>query len=524
VNIVLVLIDSLNRRHLSCYAPQAPAATPNIDGLARRGVRFDNHFVASLPCMPARRDLFTGRKEFLWRPWGPLESWDARLPRMLAGHGYSTRIVTDHYHYWEEEGNGYVQSFQSTDLIRGHEIDFWKTPAPPDERLPRWAELIERWRPTRGRQYYANVREFTVERDFFAPRVFSQAADWILTAASRHQPFYLQVESFDVHEPFHVPEPYRSLFGDPDGDDVWCIWPPYQDAAMTRRFMESTTAQELELIRARYAAKVAMVDRWLGVFIDALDQRDLLDSTLIILTTDHGHDLAERGRFGKSFPHYDDHANIPLLIVHPDGLRGRSTGSLTSAIDLFPTIMEAAGAAPRTPIDGVSLMPLATRADASPPHHRVTYGTYGQGIAITDGEWSLMKTPVPGRDLFSYSSLLFKSMMTTKPLVPVAGGYFIPGVELPQWKAPVEIAPPEVAERIRSGRLPNVGHACMDASPVAYTPEPVTDMLFDRRRDPTQRRNLWMEAGEQRDRLLKLLRHTMKDERIPTEQYDRLGI
>jgi arylsulfatase A-like enzyme len=124
MNIVLVLIDSLNRHFLSAYAP-GEVATPNLDAFARRAWRFDNHFVGSLPCMPARREIFSGIKEVMWRPRGSLEPFDRRLPRLLQAHGYATAIVTDHYHYWEEQANGYIQSFQNTRLIRGHETDNW---------------------------------------------------------------------------------------------------------------------------------------------------------------------------------------------------------------------------------------------------------------------------------------------------------------------------------------------------------------------------------------------------------------
>jgi arylsulfatase A-like enzyme len=130
VNVVLILVDSLNRADLRCYAADASVETPNVDRLARRAWRFDDHFVGSLPCLPARRELFAGFKELLWRPWGPLEHFDARLPRLLEARGYSTAIVTDRYPYWEESGNGYLQSFQQTELVRGHEHDNWKGPVP----------------------------------------------------------------------------------------------------------------------------------------------------------------------------------------------------------------------------------------------------------------------------------------------------------------------------------------------------------------------------------------------------------
>ena len=148
MNVVLILIDSLNRADLPVYGGRE-VETPNVDRLAARAFRFDDHFVGSLPCMPARRELFAGFKELLWRPWGPLEHFDARLPRLLERAGYATAIVTDHYHYWEESANGYVQAFGQAELIRGHEHDNWKGPVPSggrprsysknDKRTPRFA-------------------------------------------------------------------------------------------------------------------------------------------------------------------------------------------------------------------------------------------------------------------------------------------------------------------------------------------------------------------------------------------------
>ena len=69
---VFVLFDSLNRLMLGCYGGTR-IPTPNFDRLAKRSVVFDRHYAGSLPCMPARRDMLTGRLSFLHRSWGPLE-------------------------------------------------------------------------------------------------------------------------------------------------------------------------------------------------------------------------------------------------------------------------------------------------------------------------------------------------------------------------------------------------------------------------------------------------------------------
>jgi arylsulfatase A-like enzyme len=489
VNVLLILIDSLNRGDLPAYGGTA-VATPNLDRLARRAWRFDNHFVGSLPCMPARRELYAGFKEFLWRPWGPLEHFDARLPRLVERAGYRTALVTDHYHYWEEASNGYHQSFQQTELIRGHEHDNWRGPVPTAEPLPAWVERIERWRPGAGRRYWANVRDFGGEEDFFPARTMRAAAARL---EGLRPPFFLQVESFDVHEPFHVPEPYRSLFGDAGGYDRFTVWPPYQDPVALRAFMAETSAEELTFIRSQYLAKVALVDRWLGELFDVVDRRGRWDDTVVILTTDHGHDLGERGVFGKQYPHWDSHANIPLFVWHPASPgEGRSVEALTSTVDLFSTIADLAGVDVSSP-HGQSLLPLL--ADGPWERETLLYGTFGEGVCCTDGEWTLFKSPPGNAPLYSYTSQLVESQDIPGVAMPAGQGTFLPGVALPQWRIPVER-------------------------------EPLSreDFLFDRRSDPGQTRNLWAAEPAQRERMLRLLRELVEREGAPPEQLERLGL
>jgi arylsulfatase A-like enzyme len=488
VNILFVLVDSLNRSDVPAYGGLT-VEMPNLDRLARRAWRFDNHFVGSLPCMPARREIFAGRKELMWRPWGGLEPDDARLPRLVGAAGHRTAIVTDHYHYWEESANGYLQSFQQTELVRGHEWDTWRGPVPGDEPIPEWVARIERWRPGAGRRYYANVRDFVGEEDFFPSRVMRAGAARL---RELQPPFFLQVESFDVHEPFHVPDPYRSQFGDPLDDDRFTLWPPYQDPDALAAFMAHTTTEELAFVRARYLAKVAMVDRWLGVLLDVLDDRGLWDETAVVFTTDHGHDLGERGVFGKQYPHWDSHANIPLLVWHPSFPGdGRGIDALTSTVDLHATIAELAGIAAEPP-HGSSLVPLL--AGGTSPRGALLYGTFGQGVCCTDGEWTLFKSPVGG-PLYAYSSHLVKSLVVDTLSAPVAHGHFVAHAAFPQWQIPTDVRP--------------------------LSDE---DFLFHRPSDPGQERNLWEERPDQRERMLRILRDLVVSEGAPSEQFSRLGL
>ncbi|MEM7445811.1 MAG: sulfatase-like hydrolase/transferase, partial [Pseudomonadota bacterium] len=217
MNIVLILVDSLNKEALRLYNEEAVCRTPVLDGFGAKSIVFDNHFIASLPCMPARREISAGRKEFMWRPWGPLEIYDPRMPVEVKKQGYNTGLVTDHYHYWEETANGYIQGFSSTEFIRGHETDYWRLPEPGP--VPAWVDKMSEFRsPQHMRQYYANVKDRQGEQDFFPAKTFSAAANWLDENADKG-PFFLQIESFDVHEPFHVPEPYASMYTDSGSAD-----------------------------------------------------------------------------------------------------------------------------------------------------------------------------------------------------------------------------------------------------------------------------------------------------------------
>jgi hypothetical protein len=122
---IMVMFDSLNRRMLPPYGC-AWVHAPNFSRLAQRTVTFDRAYVGSMPCMPARREIHTGRYNFLHRSWGPLEPFDDSMPAILSAHGVYSHLVSDHYHYWEEGGCNYHTRYASWEISRGQEGDAWK--------------------------------------------------------------------------------------------------------------------------------------------------------------------------------------------------------------------------------------------------------------------------------------------------------------------------------------------------------------------------------------------------------------
>src|SRR5262245_45485230 len=121
---VVVMYDSLNRRMLPPFGAQDVHA-PNFTRLAAHSVTFDNCYAGSMPCMPARRELHTGRYNFLHRSWGPLEPFDESMPEILSQHGVYTHLVSDHGHYWEDGGAYYHTRYRTWEIVRGQEEDPW---------------------------------------------------------------------------------------------------------------------------------------------------------------------------------------------------------------------------------------------------------------------------------------------------------------------------------------------------------------------------------------------------------------
>ncbi|HET8524332.1 MAG TPA: sulfatase-like hydrolase/transferase, partial [Thermomicrobiales bacterium] len=295
-NTIIILIDSLRRDHIGCYQDDlAPGAslTPAMDALAARGTMFTQAYLGSYACMPARRDFWTGQTGFPHRGWGPLEPDDPDLFKRLWEHDVTTAIMTDHYHFWDPGSGNYTFGFTGSTFIRGQEYDRWITdPTIPIPWPAPREKIAQHCPPDYYLRYQRNRADFRVERDWFAPRVFQAAIDWI--ERNHTQPgFSLMIDCFDPHEPFDPPPPYDTRYipdSVPVGTDK-VIWPTYG--------WNNLTPDELAVVRGLYAGELALTDRWLGYFLERLDDLGLFDTTTVIVTTDHGHLFGEHGLMGK---------------------------------------------------------------------------------------------------------------------------------------------------------------------------------------------------------------------------------
>jgi arylsulfatase A-like enzyme len=382
---LFLLFDSLNRLAIEPYGSEV--GTPNFRRLAERGVTFERHYVGSLPCMPARRDIQTGRASFMHRSWGPLEPFDNSFAQILKRSGVYTHLITDHYHYFEDGGAGYHTKYTTWELMRGQEYDAWKALVDPP---------LERFRQTYAQSQYGLERhgirlrhmvnnEFMPnEADLPGPRCFAAGLDFL--EANKHADnWFLQLELFDPHEPFQVPDRFRRP-GDSEYQGPVLNWPDY------RRVSESP--DEVREIRANYAALVRMCDHYLGQILDMFDANDMWKDTAILMSTDHGFLLSEHEWWGKTrMPYYEEVTHTPLLFYHPAfaAQGGSRRQAVTQTTDLMPTFLDSFDVALPAEVRGRSLLPLLRQRDAE--ERVVAFGVFGGPIGVTDGRFVMFHYP-----------------------------------------------------------------------------------------------------------------------------------
>ncbi|MFJ1886762.1 sulfatase [Streptomyces sp. NPDC088137] len=482
---IMVMFDTLNRRFLPPYGAEGVHA-PNFTRLAERTATFDTCYAGSMPCMPARRELHTGRHNFLHRSWGPLEPFDDSMPQILGEHGIHTHLATDHQHYWEDGGATYHGRYRTFEFFRGQEGDAWKGHvADPD--IP---EAVRVRRGEAWRQDWINRQYLTEEADHPQTRTFDAGLEFLHTNHAEDN-WFLQIETFDPHEPFFSyarhKQHYAHAYDGPHFD-----WPDYKQV--------SESEEQIDHARREYAALLSMCDASLGRILDTMDELALWDDTLLIVCTDHGLLLGEHGWWGKNVqPWYDETIHTPLFIWDPRSrVRGERRTSLVQTIDLAPTLMEHFGITPTPDMQGRPLR--RTVAVDTPVREAGLFGAFGGHVSVTDGRYVYMRASVEQANQPLHEHTLMPTHMR---------GRFAPA----ELKIAELVPPFPFTKEVPLVKVP--GHAM--SNPYAFG-----TLLYDLETDPEQQHPLVDDALELRmaTRLTDLLRTSD----APPEQYVRLGL
>lgn len=481
---IILMFDSLNRHMLSPYAADTIVHAPNFARLAAKAATFDNFYAGSMPCMPARREMHTGRYNFLHRSWGPLEPFDDSMPELLKQAGVHTHLVSDHPHYWEDGGATYHPRYTTWEFFRGQEGDPWKGVVEPAGEGDDWRSQMKR-QDVINRSYMATEEEHsqtkTVDAGLHFLDVNKDADKWML-----------QIELFDPHEPFFTHDAYKAMYPHRyDGPEF--DWPGYQKV--------TESEDQVEHARYEYAALVSMCDKSLGRVLDAMDKHNLWEDTLLLVNTDHGFLLGEHGWWAKSVqPWFNELVHLPMFLWDPrSGGHDTRRAALAQTIDIAPTMLRYFGLEPTADMQGQDLA-LLVEDESAEVRDAALFGIHGGHVNVTDGRYVYMRAAADPSNGPLEDYTLMPTHMRSRFAVP----------ELTEWQ-PAE--PFGFTKGLRT--------MCVQTRSF-MNPWTHGTLLFDLENDPQQTTPLTDDQTELR--MLRLLVKLMHASDAPASQFERLGL
>lgn len=481
------MFDSLNRHFLPNYGCDW-TIMPNFKRLAEKTLTFEHFYAGSLPCMPARRELQTGRYGFLHTSWSPMQPFDDSVISRMRENGIYTHIATDHFHYWEDGGSCYISKFDSFEMVRGQQGDTWMGqvawPEVPDTHSKR--VNTQNWRHD-----WVNRQFLSSEEDMPLKKTLDCGIDFVRRNAKEDR-WFLQIEAFDPHEPFYTQQVYKALYPDEyNGKNM--DWPDYG----RNDYGEEVTKH----IRYEYAALLSMCDHYLGKLLDVMDELDLWQDTMLIVNTDHGFMLGEKEWMGKNVqPMYEEISHIPFFVYDPrfPECKNQRRTALAQTVDIVPTLADFFQIEAPTDLSGHNLTP-AIKEDV-PVRDTALFGIFGGHVNITDGRYVYMKAPASPENKPLYEYTLMPCHMRNPFDIS-------------------ELRNIELIEGFPHMKGSKVMKIPANGSPSAYQ---YGDMLFDLLTDPEQTVEIQDETVLRR--MKKCMKEAMEENEAPKEQYVRLGL
>ncbi|EJL6393415.1 sulfatase [Vibrio navarrensis] len=490
---VILMFDTLRRDKLPNYNPSIKNM-PNFQRLGERTVKFDNFYVGSLPCMPARRDLHTGRLNFLHRSWGPLEPFDDSIFEMLKKEGVYTHLITDHQHYWEDGGATYHNRYNSYEFVRGQEGDLWKAKIGHKgaEKLESY-QIAEPLRQNMIHHDQVNRSYIAEEKDYPQAQCYQLGLEF-LEQNHNEDNWLLQIESFDPHEPFFVPDRFKKMV-DPDLVHSEYDWPEYSATE------EINNPKKVADGEKNYQALMLMCDEYLGKILDYFDEKNLWEDTMLVINTDHGFLFGEKEWSGKSvMPVYNELANVPFFMWNPKlNIANETRYDLAQIHDLSVSLLDYFEIEKTKHMTGQSLQTVI--ADSKPINDEIIFGYFGAHVSVTDGRYVYMRASakLANQPLYEYT------------LMPMRMRRMFNKDELQKIELDSSFS---FTDHIQVMKIPG--------SAGFYSSYSHGNLLFDLKNDPNQETPIIDSKIE--SKMMKLLSKCMFAAEAPVDEFRRLGL
>jgi len=381
-NVLFIVVDDLNNA-LGCYGHPV-VQSPNIDGLASKGVRFESAYCQFPVCNPSRSSFLTGlypETTGILDNRMPLFSRhpDAiTLPHWFRQHGYFTAGIGKIFH-----GSGQMDDPEAFDVIlhpRGTAAGRKGQGRNLTGGQVKWC----RWLAAEGE-----------DEDQPDGQMAEEAIK--LLKEKRDKPFFMAIGFHKPHDPFIAPKRYFDLYSlerltpPMDPSDRTPDLPMAIASGWKKAFDLFTDQERREFMRA-YFAGTSFIDAQLGKVLDALERLRFMDNTIIVFFSDHGYHLGHRGWWNKNTL-FELSCRIPLIVATPDmkanGVSGRACSGIVECLDFFPTLTDLCGLPDPDGFQGISFRPLLRNPALSGKKTALTVVKRGEslGRSIRTQRW-----------------------------------------------------------------------------------------------------------------------------------------
>jgi arylsulfatase A-like enzyme len=408
-NVVFLMADDM-RVEIGCYGSIFGAKTPNLDALAKSGVRFDRNYCQFPLCNPSRASLLTGRNPTKTSVLGNRTDFRVAhpdwttLPQLFSQNGYVSVRAGKIYHGGIDDAKSWNETSDkggATDDGSGPAIG--KTVEIPHEKIPMPDGTLPPLPADNARAAYSD-RIVVLDGNGEGHGDYLTADRTIENLRKyKDQPFFIACGFVKPHSPPTAPQKFFDLY---DVNDIkltpdfaaWPTVPPgFPGAAIRKRNADlfigrgASEAAAKEVIRA-YLASISWTDWNIGRVLKELDNLGLRDNTIIVFVADHGYQLGEKGKWSKAGSLFEMGTRVPLIISVPDARgNGQSSTRIVESLDIYPTLVELCGLPAQKEIEGASLAPLLKNPAANwdKPAYSIWSedGTTIHGTAVRTEKW-----------------------------------------------------------------------------------------------------------------------------------------
>ncbi|CAN7714118.1 choline-sulfatase [Caballeronia sp. 15711] len=413
-NILILMADQMTPFALSAYGHHV-TKTPNMDALAARGVVFDSAYCASPLCAPSRFSFLSGKLPSAIGAYDNAAEFPSQtltFAHYLRADGYRTILSGKMHFCGPDQLHGFEERL-TTDI---YPADFGWTPNWDDfETRPSWyhnmSSVIDA-----GPCVRTNQLDFDDEVTYTTrQKLFDIARE--RQAGKDDRPFCVVASLTHPHDPYAIPQKYWDMYRDEDIE-----MPAYRDTldaadphSKRLRYVCETdktppTDQQIRNARHAYYGAISYVDAQFGAILEALDQAGMADDTIVIVTSDHGEMLGERGLWYK-MTFFEGGCRVPLIVHAPGQFKAAHVSASVSHLDLLPTLVELGRDAPRSTwpdtLDGRSLVP---HLRGEPQAHDEAIGEYlAEGaiapiVMLRRGEFKFIHTPSDPDQLYNVTA------------------------------------------------------------------------------------------------------------------------